>query len=268
MSMITSTGNPKIRNVVNLRKKAKARNEQDVFLVEGVRLWREVPPSMRLETYVSESFLKKKEAKALLKDTAYEAVSDAVLESMSDTRTPQGILGVVRQFHYRPDALLGQDAAGRNGGAEPPFVLILENLQDPGNLGTILRSAEGAGATGVLLSRGCVDIYNPKVIRSTMGSVMRVPFCYAQDLHEVLRDWKKKGLRLYAAHLNGKKNFSEEDYTGGCGFLIGNEGQGLTDETASLADVYVRIPMKGRVESLNASVAASLLAYEVLRQRG
>ena len=261
--MITSTGNPKIRNVVNLRKKAKARNEQDVFLVEGVRLWREVPPSMRVETYVSESFLKKKEAQSLLKGTAYEAVSDAVLESMSDTRTPQGILGVVRQFHYQTDELLGLKDA-----SQQPFVLILENLQDPGNLGTILRSAEGAGASGVLLSRGCVDIYNPKVIRSTMGSVMRVPFRYARALHEVLRGWKKKGLRLYAAHLNGKKNFSEEDYTVGCGFLIGNEGQGLTDETASLADTYIRIPMKGRVESLNASVAASLLAYEVLRQRG
>ena len=296
--MITSQSNPRIRNVVNLRKKAKERSAQDVFLVEGIRMFREIPKQLVKEVYVSEHFLAREEnrrenERALrAAGVPFEIVSDAVFEKMADTKTPQGVIAVVGQLHYSFEDLLengerkgrdqsdgtawlaspgyreerGQGKTGRME-ASAPLLLILENLQDPGNLGTILRSSEGAGVTGILLSSDCVDLYSPKVIRSTMGSAFRVPFLYTDDLHGRIRQMKEKGVRLYAAHLKGTKQYTQPDYTGPCGFLIGNEGNGLTDATAALADDYIRIPMQGRVESLNASVAASLLAYEALRQR-
>ena len=111
------------------------------------------------------------------------------------------------------------------------------------------------------------DIYNPKVIRSTMGSVCRVPFVYTAGLPETLAKIKKRGVRLYAAHLSGRNNYEKEDYTVDTGFLIGNEANGLSDETAAMADTYVKIPMMGKVESLNAAVAASVLMFEAARQR-
>ena len=146
-------------------------------------------------------------------------------------------------------------------------VMILENIQDPGNLGTIIRAGEGAGITGVVMSSDTADIYNPKVIRSTMGSVLRVPFVYASDLKEACEQMKKAGISLYAAHLKGMHNYDQEDYTKDTGFLIGNEAKGLTDEMAAVADTYIKIPMAGQVESLNAAVASSVLMFEAARQR-
>lgn len=256
--MITSSSNNQIKNMLQLKKKAKERNRQDVFLVEGIKMFREVPKDRLQKVYVSGSFYEKAQHRELLDRVEFEVVSDAVFDSISDTKTPQGIICVVKQFHYRPEDLLQGEA---------PFCMVLENLQDPGNLGTILRTAEGAGVTGILMSSDCVDIYNPKVIRSTMGSVYRMPFFYTEDLHGVLREWKERGIRLYAAHLRGQGTYDEEDYRKPTAFLIGNESQGLTDETAKLADHYIRIPMSGRVESLNAAVASAVLMYETRRQR-
>jgi len=121
--------------------------------------------------------------------------------------------------------------------------------------------------TGIIMDRECVDIYNPKTIRSTMGSVYRMPFWYAENLENTVTDLKRQGIRTYAAHLEGKRDYDQEDYQRPCAFLIGNEGNGLDQEIASLADTYIKIPMKGQVESLNAAVAASLLVFEAARQR-
>lgn len=145
--------------------------------------------------------------------------------------------------------------------------MILETIQDPGNLGTIIRAGEGAGLTGVIMNSSTADIYNPKVIRSTMGSIYRVPFLYTEDLPGTIKRLKEKNIRLFAAHLKGENNYEEEDYTGNTGFLIGNEAKGLSDEISAMADTYVRIPMLGQVESLNAAVASSILMYEAARQR-
>ena len=119
----------------------------------------------------------------------------------------------------------------------------------------------------MILSRDCVDLYNPKTIRSTMGSVYRMPFLYMDSLKEILPALKKKGVRTYAAHLQGRDCYDKEDYRTGCAFFIGNEGSGLSEELSGCADALVRIPMKGKLESLNAAVAASILMYEVCRQR-
>lgn len=151
--------------------------------------------------------------------------------------------------------------------ANCPHLLILEGIQDPGNLGTMIRTAEGAGVTGIIMSKTTVDIFNPKVVRSTMGSLFRVPFYLTDDLAKTIGTLKKQGITMYAAHLKGKLSYDQPNYCSACGFMIGNEGNGLTPETAALADQYIRIPMEGRVESLNASIAAALLMYETHRQR-
>ena len=201
--MIASTGNARVRAVAALAKKAKARREQGVFLVEGPKMFGELPVERRREVYVSENFLRQQGEKAekLLAGCRYETVTDEVMRHMSDTQTPQGILAVVEQFSYQLSDVLKNSPDGK-----APELVILETLQDPGNLGTILRAGEGAGVTGIILDRGSADIYSPKVIRSTMGSIYRVPFIYTDDLHQTIAEVKKQGIRLYAAHLKGKHN--------------------------------------------------------------
>lgn len=257
--MITSSANARVKHVMNLSKKAKARKTSGLFVAEGLRMFKEIPADRIDSLFVSEGFLRDEAHKKLLSGMKYEVVSEDVFKIMSDTQTPQGILALVRQYDYRAEDLLA--APG------PAFLMVLENIQDPGNLGTILRAGEGAGVTGVLMSDATADIYNPKVIRSTMGSVFRVPFAYTEDLPASLKALKAGGIRLYAAHLNGRNNYEKEDYTVDTGFLVGNEANGLTEGTAALADAYVKIPMKGKVESLNAAVAASVLMFEAARQR-
>ena len=145
--------------------------------------------------------------------------------------------------------------------------MVLEDLQDPGNAGTIFRTAEGAGVDGIFLTRTCVDITNPKVIRSTMGSIYRMPFLYVESVVSLKEQLEKHHIRLFAAHLQGRNIYDKEDYVGGTAFLIGNEGKGLTDQASQAADCLIRIPMKGQVESLNAAMAAGILMYEAARQR-
>lgn len=275
--VITSTSNPQVKNLIQLRKKAKVRNEQDVFVVEGIKMYEEVPPDCLVQTFMSESFFRKYDASSGHKFKAKTKsdiiiLSDPVFAAASDTATPQGVLCVVRQYHYSQDDLLRPaDAPEKEGGTpaadRQPLLVVLENLQDPGNLGTILRTAEGAGVTGILLTGGCVDIYNPKVIRSTMGSIYRMPFCCVDDLTAVVSSLQKYGIRFYAAHLRGAVSYEQPDYTGPSAFLIGNESRGLTDAAADAADVRVKIPMCGQVESLNAGIAAAVLMYEAARQR-
>ena len=150
---------------------------------------------------------------------------------------------------------------------ENPVLVLLEDIQDPGNLGTILRTGEGAGIDGVIMTKDTVDIYNPKTIRATMGSVYRMPFIYVDSLSEVITALKEKNISVYAAHLAGKEYYDNFDFSKGTAFLIGNEGNGLKKETADMADSYLKIPMEGQVESLNAAIATSLLMYEAYRQR-
>lgn len=274
--MITSTGNKTIRELVRLKKSAKERAKAGVFLVEGPKMFREIPRSLLSAVYASESFLNTKEGAAakqlaLSYGIGTEAVSDPVFQYLSDTKSPQGILAVVRQMKYEVEDLMGAspDSAAQKADAAhaAPLIAVLENVQDPGNLGTILRSCEAAGASGILLSRGCADLYSPKVTRSTMGSIFRVPFAYAEHLSDAVTYLKKQGVRVLAAHLQGSVDLYEVSFTGPTAILIGNESRGLTDEMAALSSQAVRIPMSGSVESLNAAVAASVILFEAKRQR-
>ena len=254
--MISSTSNSRIKNIMNLKNSARARRQQDCFLVEGPRMFFEVPKERLLEVYVTEGFEKKYADR--LAGCCYELISDAVCRHLSDTRTPQGVTALVKKQETPLEEILAGD--------ENPCLFLLENLQDPGNMGTILRTSEGAGVSGIIINRESVDPYNPKVIRSTMGAIFRMPFVVVDDFGDVLRRLKEAGVRTFAAHLDGE-DFYRQDYRGGCAFFIGNEGNGLSEELAARADGRIRIPMKGQVESLNAAVAATVLMYETLRQR-
>lgn len=262
--MITSYSNKSVKEVIQLNQKAKVRSEQGIFVAEGVKMFAEAPAELILRVYIAQ----RAEAElhgtygAKLNKLSVETVADDVFDKMSDTKTPQGVLCLVRQFGYKLEELL----TVRECKKEPLFIL-LEDLQDPGNLGTVFRTGEGAGVDGIIMSSQTVDIYNPKTIRSTMGSIYRVPFLYTDNLQETICELQKNGIRVYAAHLDGVKHYDEYDYCSGTAFLVGNEGNGLKAETAGCADERIRIPMEGRVESLNAAVASSILLYEAYRQR-
>lgn len=256
--MITSSSNRQIKNILLLQKKGKARREQGLFVVEGRKMFAEAPREWLSAVYVSEDFLAQPMAEQLLGDVPYEVVSQGVFQSISDTQTPQGILCVVRQPSYEfSELLMGKE----------PHLLILESIQDPGNLGTMLRTGEGAGITGIIVNQTTADLFQPKTVRATMGSIYRVPYYVSDDLTETVRQLKREGIHVYAAHLKGKMQYDEPDYTTGTAFMIGNEGAGLSDELSALADDYIRIPMEGKVESLNAAVSSALLMYETNRQR-
>lgn len=256
--MITSLQNAQVKNIIKLNQKAKERREQGLFAAEGRKMFLEAPSGWIHKVYVSESLESDQELMERVRRFPWEAVTDTVFRQMSDTQTPQGILTVLHTPSYQSEELLkGPD----------PLVIVLEDLQDPGNVGTILRTGEGAGVSGVFLTKTCVDITNPKVIRATMGSAYRMPFVYVEDVPSLKRLLQKNGIRTFAAHLQGKKAYYEESYQGGTAFLIGNEGKGLTEQAASAADSLIRIPMCGQVESLNAAMAAGILMYEGMRQR-
>lgn len=268
-NMITSSGNQQIKRIIQLNKKAKTRYEQRVFVVEGMKMSMEAPRESIEAMYVSESFLDDEGKGDRIQGYPYEVVSDSIFRTISDTKTPQGILCLVRMPEYCLEDLLGNCQPETGGaGRKNTHLLVLENIQDPGNLGTMIRAGEGAGVTGILMDRTTVDIFNPKTIRATMGSLYRVPFFIAQNLPEAIQELRQRGVALYAAHLSGSVPYCQPSYAGPAAFLIGNEGNGLSQEIAALADTMVHIPMEGSVESLNAAVAAALLMYEVKRQRG
>lgn len=263
--MITSMSNAQIKHIQQFMKKAKARRESGLFVVEGMKMFREAPKDRIEKVYASTSFLESGDNRAVLEEKGFgsespdmEEVDDKVFRSLSDTVTPQGILCLVRQVDTPLSAMLE---------ARQPLLMILEDLQDPGNLGTILRTGEGAGVSGVILNKNCVDLYNPKVIRSTMGSVYRMPVLTVDSISDILPELKKQGVRTYAAHLRGEHFYDQEDFRGKTAFFIGNEGNGLSDELSGQADCLIKIPMQGQVESLNAAMAAGILMYETSRQR-
>ncbi len=262
--MISSLANARIKQVVQWQTKAKERQKDRVFVAEGLKMYLEAPETHIREVYVSTEFLERLRRQTddaavdKLSRTGYEEVTGDVFAKLSDTRTPQGILAVVEQPRYELNQLLQQ---------ENPLFLLLENLQDPGNLGTIIRTGEGAGVTAVIMSASTVDIFNPKVIRSTMGSVYRVPFLYEDNLSITVKRLHDAGVKTYAAHLQGETYYDSFCFQGPAAFLIGNEANGLSRELTDQASARLKIPMEGRVESLNAGVAAALLMYEAHRQR-
>jgi len=268
--MITSLQNPRIQLVRKLQSQAKARRAANAFVVEGVRLCEEAlqsawPVSLVLHTAdLSARGLKVVEGLAAL-GAELEQVSPEVMKSASDTETPQGLLAVLRLPHTSP-AL-----------PEPPdFLLIPDGVRDPGNLGTILRTAAAAGVQAVLLPPGTTDPYTPKVLRSAMGAHFRLPL-YSLDweaLCAYLSPTRHQvAPAIYLADASGGQAYTQADLRRPLALVIGGEAAGAGAEMAALAQARLHIPMPGGaeldrpVESLNAAVAAAILLFEVLRQR-
>lgn len=288
--MITSPDNSKIKDVCRLVQKKKERTSLGLFVAEGEKQVFEVPKDRVKSIFCTEDFANTHPE--VIVPGVTELVSDRVFAKMSDTDSPQGVLAVVKMRDAGPEDIYGPEGCksyfdqqthstgqmmhrdvteaaqdGQTPRKEPPLVLFLEDIRDPGNLGTIVRSAEAAGVTGIVLSEGTVDIYNPKTVRSTMGSIYRMPFFYAEEFYTELENAKKRGLRIFAAHLDSSRSFYESDFTKSCGILIGNEATGLSTRATELADERIIIPMGGRVESLNAAMAATVIMFEARRQR-
>ncbi|MDF2522545.1 MAG: methyltransferase, TrmH family, group 3 [Clostridiales bacterium] len=263
MQTITSSQNPVIKEIKSLKIR-KNREEKQLFFIEGIRFVEEaLKEGVAIETILFSDRLYEtrggEDIISQIREGDYETyhLPDKLFQEISDTENPQGIIAVVKMKQYKLEEIID----------EGDFFLILDSLQDPGNMGTIIRTADAAGVTGIIISRGCVDIYNPKVLRSTMGSIFHIPFCFSESLPEAIRQLKEQGIKVFAAHLDGKLNYFDADMKCGTAIIIGNEANGISQETAEQSDSFVKIPMPGRSESLNASVAASLLMYEVVRQR-
>lgn len=270
MEIISSNKNDKIKKIALLLKSKKARTEQGLFVIEGLRIAADMLRSANAgveQIFVSESFLASgswKEYPAFINagfpdKLPVVAVKDSVFDSVSETVTPQGIICVVRQPNYS----YGDIVTDRNIGTRLRL-LILEDIQDPGNLGTMVRTAEAAGMNGIIMSRGTVDIFSPKVTRSTMGSIFRVPFMYTDNLPELLDRLNADGVSVYAAYLRDGEDYGNVEYSSRAAVMIGNEGNGLSDESVAHASKNVFIPMMGEIESLNAGVAAALLMYKLM----
>ena len=279
MEIISSKDNKKIKYIRSLMEKGSIRKKSKAFVVEGIKLTDEALECGKVVEIVCAKSLydeiisddlsgnrllaenDKNITNYVKKESSLLVVSDTVFKSMSETKTPQGILAVVEMPDYGLlDKGFLEQAYTKNGKIK---LLVLEDTADPGNLGTIMRTAEAAGVTGVIMGKGTVDIFNPKVVRSTMGSIFRLPFAYVEDLKETIRELKKQGISFYATHLKGEKSYKDIKYSDRSAILVGNEARGLSNEVAELADNYVIIPMSGKVESLNAAVAAALMMYEV-----
>ena len=279
MEIISSKDNKRIKYLRSLLEKGSARKKNRQFIVEGIKLVDEALVYGKVcEIIISESLYEEIILGGLIKNAlladngknlidyvnegnSTTVVSDAVFKTVSETINPQGVVAVVAMPEYE---ILNEEFLAQTYNKTGKIkLLILEDTADPGNLGTIMRTAEAAGVTGVIMGSGTVDIFNPKAVRSTMGSIFRLPFIYVEDVRETIRELKKYGISFYAAHLKGKQSYKDVKYSDKAGILIGNEARGLSPETAELADIYIIIPMQGKVESLNAAVAAALMMYEI-----
>ncbi|MGV8970218.1 MAG: TrmH family RNA methyltransferase [Microbacteriaceae bacterium] len=259
--MIDNPRSPRVRAVAKLAKK-EARLQTGFFLLEGPQAVSEAMafrPELLVELYATPTALDRYPdiaRGAAETDLEIEFVTEQVLESMADTVTPQGIIAVCKQFPTSlKDILAG----------EPTLLAILEEVRDPGNAGTIIRAADAAGADGVILTGRSVDLYNPKVVRATTGSLFHVPVALAADLSGVLDRVRAAGLSIVAADIKGEDLLVARQagtLSSPTAWLFGNEARGLTDEQLALADRAITVPIYGHAESMNLSTAASVCLYE------
>lgn len=262
MNIIQSNQNNTIKDIKALHLK-KNRDSQGIYFVEGIRFVNDaIDNNQRILKMIFSDKLESLNGGKALVERASAVCSDLYLvpeklfKEISDTQSPQGVLAILekRNSNFR-DSLQAAKS-----------LVILDTLQDPGNVGTIIRTADAAGVSAVLMTKGCVDLYSPKVLRSTMGSVFHMPIIEGLDIHDTISVLKSYGFKVIASHLEGKNNYYDEDLTCKSAIIVGNEANGISEETALQADRLVKIPMPGQAESLNASIAASIMIYEIVRQ--
>lgn len=264
MMEISSSKNPVIKEIKSLYRK-KDRWNNNLYVIEGTKLINEAINNGIDIKYIiyTEKFLNTEEGKRfyylLNKLGNLINVPEILFKEICDTENSQGILAVVSFNLNETDELFT---------VRDKFFMYLEGLQDPGNLGTIIRSADAFKADGILLGEGCVDPYNPKVVRATMGSIFRVPLYFIKDDYGFLTKLKESNYRIYTTSLEGSVPNYEITYEDNVVIVIGNESKGVSESVINLADRLIKIPMPGSAESLNAGVAASIILYEAMKQRG
>jgi TrmH family RNA methyltransferase len=258
--MITSLHNPQIQAVRRLQTQAKARRQRQEFIIEGVRLAEEALHSgwPAHEVFFTGGLDERGKVAVDLfsaQGVAVEQVSDTVMKAISQTQTPQGILAILVQ---KTLSLL----------PSPDFLLILDELRDPGNMGTILRTAAAAGTQAVLLAPSCADPWSPKVVRSAMGAHFHLPLiCLSwQGIQQMLKS-ASIDISIYLADSAAGAPYTQADFCSPLALIVGGEAAGAGNESLVLADAKVHIPMPGGAESLNAAIAAGILLFEVVRQR-
>jgi TrmH family RNA methyltransferase len=259
--MIDNPRSPRVRAVAKLAKR-DARSETGLFLLEGPQSVAEAlafRPELMVELFATPTALDRYPEIAQAAESAgveSHFVSEHVLDAMADTVTPQGIVAVCRQF---PTSVKDILAAG------PRLIAILEEVRDPGNAGTIIRAADAAGADAVILSGRSVDLYNPKVVRATTGSLFHLPVAIGAELETLVVKARAAGLQVIAADVKGE-DFLEARNSGALAgptaWVFGNEARGLSDEQFALADRALRVPIYGHAESMNLATAASVCLYE------
>lgn len=263
MIQITSMKNPLIKEIKSLyRKKDRLKNK--LFIIEGIKIIEEainngypirniIYTDQLLSTEGGTDFFEKIKE---LNNLVY--VPNTVFKEISDTENPQGILGVATFEHRTLNDILLK---------EKPFLLLLDEVQDPGNMGTIIRTADAFNVDGIIITDGCVDPFNPKVVRATMGSIFRVLLYYTSDVTIELNKLKDMNVKIYSTSLEGSVAIYDVDFNDGFAMVIGNESKGVREKIFTNSDKLIKIPMPGKSESLNAGVAASIIMYEVMKQR-
>ncbi|MBO3446185.1 RNA methyltransferase [Clostridium sp. CCUG 7971] len=257
--MITAKDNDKVKYTKSLLK-SKNRNKESKFIIEGYRiLTLAIDCRADLDyVFINEDFENKEEHVKfldILKDKNIKTykTTNKIFNELVDTESTQGILGVV---NFKPKNI---ETSLKD---ENRFVLILDRIQDPGNMGTIIRTADAAGVDAIIALKGCVDIYNPKVIRSTMGSIFDMNIIHAtQD--EALRLLKLKSFDIVSSYLDTNNFYNEIEYNYKVALVIGNEANGINSELVSKSDTLVKIPIYGKAESLNAAISSAILMYEI-----
>lgn len=251
--IITSKDNETIKSIKKLKEK-KYRTES--FIVEGIKMVKEALEQAEVEKIiVSETFSNSDDFKGLNCDEQKLIIaSDKVFEDLTDVVTPQGIIAVVKK------------SSNSEIDYNDEFVLALDGIQDPGNLGTIIRTADSANIKTILVSKDTVDAYSPKVVRSTMGGIFRTKVIEVEDLAQSLINYKNNGFKVLTTELNAEKSIYDVDYQKSV-VVIGNEANGVTEKVSKVATEKVIIPMLGKTESLNAAVATSIMIYEYVRQK-
>ena len=253
--VISSKNNEIIKNIKKLKDKKYRENK---FIVEGERIVEEaIQENVEISVIVIEkSFYNNIEKQDLIKKTTkYNTliVTDKVFLDISDVKTPQGILAVINKNENKE---IDKNA---------PYIMALDNLQDPGNIGTIIRTLDSANIKQLIVSKGSVDAYSPKVVRSTMGAIFRVNVIEVENLVETMQNLKNSGFEVVSTSLETDKSIYDISYNKKV-VVIGNEANGVSKEILEMSDYKVKIPMLGKTESLNASVAASIMIYEYVRE--
>ena len=252
--MITSPQNPKIKIVRALQSRAKSRRKEGAFVVEGVRLFEEVVKAKwRIRFVLYDHTLSERGMELLgaLEDVEIEEVDAALLNAVSDTETSQGILAVLDDVPLPiPDS--------------PTFLLIPDRIRDPGNLGTLIRTAAAAGVDAVITPPGTTDAFAPKVLRAGMGAHFRMPIVSMR--WEEIKN-QAQGLTVFLAEMQGDVVYTEASLKQACALIVGGEARGASKSARDLTDAEIYIPMKDETESLNAAVAGAIILFEVARQR-